>query len=408
MSNTTKGKAVGTRKQVSSDKEERRSSEIVRSANHDAVLEIIRARQPLARVDIARLSGLQRSTISSIIEQLIGEGWIKEGAIVKTARGRRPTLISMSEDMALLVGDIRPTRAILAAVDLNGRFLSREVVPLIPDAVKGTQAIAVALDRIRKQHVGKTFEGVGLSLPGRVDESTQRLLLAPNLKWKDFDIKKSLEAHLSLTVEMDNAANACLLSELWFGRLAGVKNAVLITISEGIGAAVFANGQLVSGMSGLAGEFGHLPIDPSGPRCGCGLNGCWEMFGSSRAAMRYYRELKPNSDDATLEDLLNLAGAAEPEALQALARQAKCIGEGLRLITAALSPERILFAGDITAYWDHVEPIMRCELEKRLLAGRAPALVPIGDGEMARLRGAAALVLQRHSKYHSRSGQAAK
>jgi predicted NBD/HSP70 family sugar kinase len=233
-----------------------------------------------------------------------------------------------------------------------------------------------------------------------VNPDTQQLILAPNLRWKQYDTRARLQQEMQLQVEMDNAANACLLSELWFGRLAGVRNAVLITISEGLGAAIYAEGQIVLGGGGLAGEFGHIPIDESGPRCGCGLNGCWEMFASSRAALRYYSETKAKQPVTNIQELIGLAMERQPHAIEALSKQAEFIGRGLRLITAALSPDMILFAGDITASWSLSGPIVESAMAKRMLAGAPPKLVPIGDGELARLRGAAALVLQRHTGYY--------
>jgi len=261
------------------------------------------------------------------------------------------------------------------------------------------------MERMLARHPEKSFEGIGVSLPGRVDPVTQQLLLAPNLKWHDYDIKAAIEKRLRLQVELDNAANACLLSELWFGRMDGVRNAVLVTISEGIGAAILANGQMIAGKNGLAGEFGHIPLDPNGPLCGCGRKGCWEMFASSRAALRYHAEIvsntpTPNTPAVTIQDLLNLAEDGDTNAIAALTRQAQHLGQGLRLITTALSPEVILFTGDLTSSWPRFGPTVQAELDGQMLAGTPPKLMVTSDGELARLRGAAALVLQRHSGYH--------
>src|SRR5271170_7646312 len=267
------------------------SSEHARDINRDIVLEIIRSRQPIARADLARASGLQPSTISAIVEQLLEEKWVAEGAVARRPRGRRPTLLSLNHELVILVADIRPTQAIVALVDLNERFLEREVVPLVADAQRAVDRIIQCMQSMRDVHRDRSFEGIGLSMPGRVHPETQRLILAPNLKWGDYDIKKEIEQKMKLQVELANAANACLLSELWSGRLDGVRNAVLITVSEGLGAAVLANGQIITSRSGLAGEFGHVPMDPTGPVCGCGQRGCWEVFASSTAALRYYAEL---------------------------------------------------------------------------------------------------------------------
>jgi predicted NBD/HSP70 family sugar kinase len=309
-------------------------------------------------------------------------------------------MLTLNDELVILVTDLRPGHAILAVIDLNGRFLTREAITLPSDAERASVKIAKALQALREQHPDKTVEGIGVSVPGRVDPETQRILLAPNLHWANFDLKKTLADRLNLQIELDNAANACLISELWSGHMDGVRNAVLISVSEGIGSAILANGQIVSGRSGLAGEFGHIPIDPAGPVCGCGQRGCWEMFASSNAALRYYEELQPRTPAPRIQDLLKLTEEGDAKAISALERQAQALGRGLRLVTAALSPETIIIMGDITPLWSRLAPIVEKEMSASMLAGTAPALYAASDGELARLRGAAALVLQRHSGYH--------
>jgi predicted NBD/HSP70 family sugar kinase len=254
---------------------------------------------------------------------------------------------------------------------------------------------------MRATHGNRSFEGIGISMPGRVDPDSQRLILAPNLKWGDYDIKGVIEEKMNLQVELANAANACLLAELWSGRLDGIRNAVLITVSEGVGGAILANGQIITSRSGLAGEFGHCPIDPTGPVCGCGQRGCWEVFASSTAALRYYSELRPEMQAVGIQDLLRMADEGDTSAIEAITCQAFHIGRGLRLVTSALSPEVILITGDITTSWARFAPVIRKQLEENMLAGPAPVLDITKDGELSRLRGAAAVVLQRHSGYHS-------
>jgi len=376
------------------------SSELTRDINRDLILEYVRTSQPISRVDLARISGLQPSTVSSIVEQLKSERWIRESATIKTARGRRPTQLSLNDDLLMLVADVRPTQAVLAVVDLNGHFLSRLLVPLASEVSLSVAAIADGMLQLQSQHPGKSFEGVGLSIPGRVDPRTNRLVLVPNLKWKDYDVCGELSRRLGLRVELENDANACLLSELWFGHVDGLRNVVLIAISEGIGTAVLAEGRLIAGRNGLAGEFGHICVDINGPLCGCGKNGCWEMLASSRAALRYYAELAPKRGKLTMSELINLALNDDKSALKALRRQSEEIGKGLRMITSALSPEAILFAGDITTFWGISHSIIEAKCQEGLLTGTVPQLRSIGDGELALLRGAAAVVLQRHSGYY--------
>jgi predicted NBD/HSP70 family sugar kinase len=376
------------------------SSESARDINRDIILELIRFRQPVARANLSRLSGLRPSTISAIVEQLIEENWVSEGAVIKGSRGRPSTMLSVNADMVTLALDLRPDRGILAVVDLSGRFLGRETVMTYSDPVRTVTHLVERMRLLRSQHPDKSFEGIGVSVPGRVHPGTQRLLLAPNLKWHDFDLKGALEKGTKLQVEIDNDANACLLSELWYGKLEGMRNVVLVAIAEGIGTSILAGGQLQSGFNGLAGEFGHISVDPSGPLCGCGQRGCWEMVASSRAALSFYREIEPHSSVRNIYQLLQLAEDGNAAAVKAVTRQAVALGRGLRLITAALSPEMILITGDITAAWERFGPIVRQEMEASMLAGPAPQLRVSGDGDLARLSGSAAMLMQRHASYH--------
>ncbi|MGH9343332.1 MAG: MarR family transcriptional regulator, partial [Terriglobia bacterium] len=137
------------------------SSETARDMNRDVVLELIRARQPISRADLARSSGLQRSTVSLIIEDLLEDGWIREGAVARRPRGRRPTLLNLNDDLAMIACDIRPALAVVAVVDLNGRFLSRESLPVLSDPARCVAQIVERMKRLRERHAQKSFEGVG-------------------------------------------------------------------------------------------------------------------------------------------------------------------------------------------------------------------------------------------------------
>jgi predicted NBD/HSP70 family sugar kinase len=374
------------------------SSETARIINRDIVLELIRAGQPISRADLARRSGLGRSTISQIVEQLIGENWVREGAMGSLPRGRRPTMVGLNENLVAIAVDIHPRQASVALVDLSGRLLSHWPVPLTSDPAASTRLIIDLMQRIRSATPHKSMEGIGISVPGRVNPTTQRLIFAPNLKWPNFDIKKMVETEMGLPVMLENDATACLWAELTFARMDGVRDAVLVAVAEGVGTCVLANGQLLSGYNGMAGEFGHILVDPSGPRCGCGKNGCWEVFSSCQAALRYYRELKPEGPVITFQELLNRADEGDSEAAQALTTQATWIGRGLRMIIASVSPSTILIAGELTAAWHRFGPVIEKETADLTLAGSPPLIRPTHEGEIARLRGAAALVFQRGAR----------
>ena len=241
----------------------------------------------------------------------------------------------------------------------------------------------------------KSIKGIGISLPGRVNPATQRLIFAPNLKWPEFDIKKMVESRMGLPVVMENDATACLLAELTFARMDGIRDAVLVAVAEGVGTCVLANGQLVVGHSGMAGEFGHISSSiPMAPVAGAGRTGAGRSSLLSRVRLRYYRELRPEGPIVTFLELLHRADEGDSAAAQALAMQAMWIGRGLRMIIASVSPSTILIAGELTAGWHRFGPVIEKEMIDLTLAGSPPLIRPTHEGEIARLRGAAALVFQ--------------
>ena len=369
----------------------------MRDINRRIVLNLVRTHHPISRADLARLSGLQRSTISLIVEQLIEENWVLEGATGRLPRGRRPTFLRLNDERVIIGVDIRPTQITVALADANGKFTSQEAMATPVDPKVAMDALIAIIQRIIASCRRKKIEGIGIALPGRFSLTTDRLVFAPNLKWRDFDLRTPIVEATGLEVELENAANACVLAAVWFDRMEECRNLVLVTVSEGIGTGLLANGQLVRGLGGMAGEFGHVPIDRDGPQCGCGSRGCWEVFGSNRAALRYYLESGPSPNDLSFLDLLARAGQGDTRAGKALDKMAHYLGRGMRMIVAGLAPERIIIVGDLTRAWDRFGPVIEAEVHDQVLPGACPPrLVPAHEDGMARLRGTIALVLQKH------------
>jgi len=371
------------------------SSEFVRDINRRIVLNLIRTRQPISRADLARLSGLQRSTISLIVEDLVNEHWVIEGPTGRLPRGRRPTFLRLNDDRVIIGVDLRPGETTIALANVNGKFTSQEVIATPTDAQAGVDVLVRRTQALVRSSKEKKVEGIGISLPGRF--TAGHLVFAPNLKWRDLDIRGPISKATGIDVELENAANACVLAAIWFDGMESCRNLVVVTVSEGIGAGILINGRLARGLNGMAGEFGHVPLDPDGPRCGCGSRGCWEVFGSNRAALRYYHESTSNAGGLSFPDLLSLADQGNTRAARALEKMAHYLGRGMRMIVAGLAPERIILIGDLTRSWHRFGPVIEQEVQAQVLPGGvAPRLVPVHEDGMARLRGTVALVLQKH------------
>ena len=382
------------------------TSETARDINRRIVLNLIRTHQPISRADLARHSGLQRSTVSVIAEQLIRERWITEGANGHTARGRRPTFLHLNKERVGIIGiNVRPVTTTLALADLDANFLAQDSLPTPPQP---KQFLAELVPRVRKLMNARpelTCEGIGVSLPGRVDVATQKLVFAPNLGWRDFDLKTPLEKATQLPVELENAANSCALSEICFGRRAeGLRNLVIVTVSEGIGCGLILNHQLVQGSTGTAGEFGHAALVPDGLECSCGNRGCWEMYASNSAAVRYYsqagssRGRRSTSGDKTIsfEHLLRLAQQDDGKATEALQQMAKYLGRGIAPLVSGLAPDMIVIVGEVTRAWEKVGPIIKDTVRQHSFTRAETQIVPSDPITQPRLRGTIALVLLKH------------
>lgn len=384
-------------------------SETARDINRRIVLNLIRGHQPISRADLARHSGLQRSTVSVIAEQLIAERWITEGANGHTLRGRRPRFLHLNKGRVGIIGiNIRPATTGIALADLDANFVAQESFPTSSDPEKFIKDLAPRLKKLIKMRPEITCEGIGVSLPGRVDLTSHRLVFAPNLGWADFDLKGAIERATGLPVELENAANSCALAEIWFGRQAlGVRNLVAVTVSEGIGVGMILNHQLIQGSTGMAGEFGHTAIVPDGLKCGCGNRGCWERYASNSAAVRYYLESASRVRNSrsenretgaapSFDDLLRLTEQGDTKAEGAIRQMADYLGRGIAVLVTGLAPDVIVVIGEITRAWDVVGSVIDDAVKRHSFTCASTKVVPADRSSQPRLRGTIALVLQKH------------
>jgi len=381
------------------------TSETARDINRRIVLNLIRRHQPVSRADLSRQSGLQRSTVSSITEQLIKERWITKGAVGHSARGRRPTFLHLNGARTAIIGvDLRPLTTTIALAGLDNRFLMQETIPTGKEPGPFIVQLGHRLQELIKAHPEIAYEGIGVALPGRADFTSKRLVFAPNLGWRNLDIKTPLEQATGLPVELENDANACALYELWNGRhMEGAHDLLAVAVSEGIGVGMVLNGQLVRGPAGVAGEFGHVVISENGPRCNCGNCGCWEVLASNSAAVRYYteaafgrRSARGSSSRLTFDDILRLAEQGDLKAGEALDRMGHYLGVGIAMLVMGLAPDLILMFGELTRAWKRLEPIIRNAVKARLPTPLKTRILPTDAADQPRLRGTVSLVLQKH------------
>jgi predicted NBD/HSP70 family sugar kinase len=380
-----------------------------RDINRRIALNLIRERQPISRADLARHMKLRRGVVSVLVQELLEQELIYEGATGEAARGRKPTFLYVRTQNRLAVAvDIRFSKTYLMLCDLSGRQLGMEIYDTFFSFPAFVKDLAVRIKKmVQSRGANDNCEGVGVVVPGMVDHLTGRILNAPALGWRDADIRQKLAAATGLPVHIENSGRACALAHLWLERAETAGHSfVYVNVSDGVGTGIVMNGELIRGHDHIAGEFGHMPLNLDGPRCMCGSHGCWEAYISNLATLaRYFgwnlsqfspkhlKELEAKS--FTILDLIARARTGDAKALSAVRTSGQFLGLGLAAIVNIINPDCVYLGGEITSAWDLIEETVREAMASRTLtaaAARTPLRITTSQ-EYPRLRGAAALIV---------------
>jgi N-acetylglucosamine repressor len=380
-----------------------------RDINRQIALNVIREHQPISRADLARHLNITRGVVSTLVQELIAQGLIYEGATGEAARGRKPTFLHIrTHDRLAIAVDVRFSKTYVMLCDFSGREVALEAHDTIFDPQEFIKDLSNRIRRMLKIHRAKAIcEGIGVAVPGMVDQRTGLILNAPALGWRSVEIRDKLAAATGLPVQIENSGRACSLAQLWLERAepTGSNSFVFISVSDGVGVGMVANGELVRGHDHIAGEFGHMPLNLDGPRCMCGSSGCWEAYISNLATLsRYFgwnlSKLNPNAlrdaeqSSFTVLDLITRARSGDAKALGAIQSTGRFLGLGLATIVNVINPDCIYMSGEITSAWDLIEETVRQAVAERALtdtAARTPLRISVTQ-EPSRLRGAAALI----------------
>ncbi|GGD18420.1 ROK family protein [Nocardioides daphniae] len=285
--------------------------------------------------------------------------------------------------------DVGGTKVLAGLVDATGRVLrTARLESGGPRATEAAleQTLTDALDLVCE---GVTPHGVGLAAAGLVDGAGERVAFAPHLPWRDADVRARLSSRWGLPVALENDATCALWAEVEHGVLAGVSDAVLVTLGTGIGGGLLIGGRVVRGAGGMAGEFGHMQLVPDGRPCPCGLSGCWERYASGTAL-----EVAAEGRLATGPAITAAARAGDELAVAALADVGRWLGVGVANLVSALDPAVVVVGGGVSSAGDLVLAPAAAALRTHLLAARhrrVPDLVVAHHAEHAGVVGAAAL-----------------
>jgi glucokinase-like ROK family protein len=387
---------------------------LVRKLNTAILLDALRRMAPLSRAELAARTGLNRSTVSAIVNSLLEEGFIQETDLQSARIGRPGMLLELNPKGGFAVGlELGVDFISVILTDFAAQVQWREKVASDPneDQINILDRAAAltqhALDFGLAQ--GLRPLGIGVGVPGLVDLRQGKLVFAPNLHWNNVPLRLIWSQRFNLPIFVENEANAAALGEYYFGAARGVENFIYLSAGIGLGSGIVIDGQLFRGSSGYASEVGHMTVDPDGELCGCGKRGCWETQVGPRAVLRRVRKtletgvssilcdmVDEDLERITFESVVQAAQREDPVALRALQEVGERLGVGVANLVNVFNPELIVLGGALNLASSILLPI----IERVVLENALPPscenlrVAPSAHGIDACLMGAVALVLE--------------
>jgi predicted NBD/HSP70 family sugar kinase len=364
---------------------------VVRALNRNAIFNTLHQEGPLSRVQLKVRSGLSGAAITGVVAELIRDGLVEEREGGLSTGGRPPVLLSVNYGGRSAVGIKLMERCLEAVLTNLGGEVQRHIQVQLRDqapetVVQAVQQAVVTLD-------AGPLIGVGMGLPGVVNAAQGICVHSDYLGWQNVPIARMLEEALGVPVTVDNDVNAFAAAERLFGHGKGVDDLIIVTVGRGIGAGLIANGQVLHGRDGGAGEFGHVVVEKDGRLCECGKRGCLEAYASENALVARIRELAPELSVSGPDDLLTHLD--DPRVAALLADAGERVGMQLANLINVLNPALIVIGGEGTRFGEALLGPLRMALRAHAYASLAtdlPVVVePWGDDAWA--RGAASLAV---------------
>ncbi|MBP7691251.1 MAG: ROK family transcriptional regulator [Anaerolineales bacterium] len=387
---------------------------LMREMNVALILECLRRDAPLSRAQLAVMTGLNKTTVSSLVRELIAARYVREMGLNPADKGRPAIPLELDPAAGyILAAEIGVDFVSVILTNFAADVLWRQrvsTVGLSGQAVileRVVAAIRAASDRAAALDSQLRILGLGVGIPGLVDVVSGRLLFAPNLGWADVPVRQILEAEFDFPVWVDNEANMAALGESYFGAARGADFVLYVSAGVGLGGGVVLNRRILAGAAGLAGEVGHMTMDPAGPRCNCGNTGCWETYVSQWAVFQRVRQAVASGQHSALEattgGALNLltvplvveaAQRGDAVARKALEETGRYLGIGLANLINALNPQRVVLGGIMSLAHEFLWPSLEQVVRERALrwAREAAEIVLAAYGEDACVMGGIATV----------------
>lgn len=351
----------------------------IRETNLSSVLRLIHSQAPISRAQLAVITGLNKSTISSLVDELITHKLVIEAGSNSSGAGRPATLLEINSQAGMIIGvELGVDFVSVAVTDFLGNITWRRREDANPN--EDQQKMLDQTLRIVKEAMaaGKKkntrFLGMGLATPGTVEITKGVLIFAPNLHWRNVPFGKIFTEQTKLKVFVENDANAAATAEHLFGTARQSQDFLFVFAGVGIGGGLFLNGKLYRGKNGYAGEIGHSPImaEPSQTVCHCGNRGCWETYANQYSIIQRVQarlEVKRTSivpklmaeqnSPLTIHLIKQAADAGDKEAIDSFTEAGRAMGQGFAGLSNIFNPEKIILGGPLSIAGEYLLPAIK-------------------------------------------------
>ncbi|HJW83601.1 MAG TPA: ROK family transcriptional regulator [Anaerolineae bacterium] len=367
----------------------------VRERNLAIVLDYLwEAGGPISRTRLTEISGLNKSTVGSLLTQLQTWGLVRESGTLGQRPGRPGVLIDLNPDAGRLIGAEIGVGFVSAIVtDLKANVVWQHKIDIPNGETKepacGQADVLNQAEQLVQEAIGQATAsnrrllGIGLGVPGLVDHTTGTLLFAPNLGWSNVPLRDMWRRRFGVPVVVENEANAAALGERMLGVARQVDNFVYLSAGVGLGGGLVIDGKLYGGMGGFAGEIGHMTLEPNGPQCKCGNRGCWETLIGPTAIIQKARQaasegctpkllaLRAVDGDVNairMEHVLQAAAQGEPAIIEDLDEVGRYLGIGIANLINAFNPSLVVLGGMLSLAGPYILPCAQQEVQRRALA----------------------------------------
>jgi glucokinase-like ROK family protein len=365
---------------------------LVREINLSVIMNHLRKNAPISRAALAETTGLNKTTVSSLVNELIDRQFVKEIGFAAPSSGRPAIQLKLNPTAGYIIScEIGVEFILVICTDFSPKIIWRheeQIDPTIGQRAILDRALSILHEAMK---VGGpacgSLLGMAVGVPGLVDQATGSLLFSPNLGWKDLPIRSILQESFNVPLFVDNEANIAALGEHYFGAAQGYDEVLYISAGVGLGGGIVHGGRLFSGVTGVGAEFGHMTLDPDGEVCKCGNQGCWETQVSQLALFREIWRRIDGGENSRLSEMtggrrslltvpliVNAARVGDAVALDALEMIGRNLGIGIASLVNGLNPELVVFGGILSLAGEFLMPVIEKELNQRALKWNREAM----------------------------------